>query len=67
MDLKSYQHPMFYKWSDQDCPDCGAVPAVMWRPGGAFQQRTECECGRKTRWVQCGHGAAAAPSDATTN
>lgn len=46
-----------------DCPKCGAIPIVVWMPGGAFYQRTECQCGRKTRWVACGHDAAADASD----
>ena len=45
------------------CPKCGATPAVVWMPGGAFYQRTECQCGRKTRWVACGHDATADASD----
>ena len=53
----------FYEMADDNCPSCGAVPAIMWRPGGAFQQRTECICGRKTRWVMCGHDATAATTD----
>jgi hypothetical protein len=39
------------------CPSCDGIAIVVWRPGGAFQQRTECACGRKTRWVMCGHDA----------
>lgn len=41
------------------CPRCNAIPELVWRPDGAFQQRTECQCGRKTRWVMCGHDAHA--------
>lgn len=55
---------LFYEMADESCPSCGAIPAIMWRDGGAFQQRTECICGRKTRWVVCGHDAKASPSDA---
>lgn len=54
----------FYGYAEENCPSCGAIPAIVWRPGGAFQQRTECMCGRKTRWVVCGHDATASPNDA---
>lgn len=54
---------LFYAMADEECPSCGATPAIMWHPSGAFQQRTECMCGRKTRWVICGHDATASPSD----
>lgn len=47
------------------CPDCGAQPARVWRPGGAFQMRTECACGRVTNWVMCGHDAVADSDDDT--
>lgn len=57
----------FYEMADDNCPDCGAVPAIMWRDEGAFQQRTECICGRVTRWVHCGHDAKASASDAAIN
>lgn len=58
------QEYRFHQMADANCPSCGAVPAIMWRDAGAFQQRTECMCGRKTRWVHCGHDAVASPSDA---
>lgn len=52
---------------DQDgmsaCPRCGNIPERVWRPGGACQQRTECGCGRVTRWVHCGHDARAETDD----
>ena len=57
----------FYDMADDNCPDCGSIPAIVWRPGGVFQQRTECICGRVTRWVMCGHDARASASDATAN
>ena len=47
-----------------ECPACAATPRRVWRPGGAFQQRTECDCGRRTRWVMCGHDAIAEATDA---
>lgn len=59
--------PRFYDMSEDNCPDCGSVPAIMWREGGAFQQRTECICGRVTRWVHCGHDGRASASDAAVN
>lgn len=46
------------------CPDCGLNPDRVWRPGGAFHQRTECKCGRITVWVVCGHDAVSEASDA---
>lgn len=49
------------------CPDCGLHPLKVWRPGGAFQQRTECRCGRITVWVMCGHDAVADATDDTPN
>lgn len=45
------------------CPACDGVAVIVWRPGGAFQQRTECTCGRKTNWVMCGHDAVADTTD----
>lgn len=45
------------------CPACGGQPMRVWRPGGAFQMRTECACGRLTRWVMCGHDAVADSHD----
>lgn len=54
----------FYDYAKDDCPACGSQAAIVWRPGGAFQQRTECICGRKTRWVACGHDATANTTDA---
>ena len=54
----------FYGYAEDNGPSCGSQAAVVWRPGGAFQQRTECICGRKTRWVACGHGATANTTDA---
>jgi hypothetical protein len=53
----------FFDMAEDNCPSCGAVPAIMWRPGGSFQQRTECICGRATRWVVCGHDARANATD----
>lgn len=58
---------MVFDMSDDNCPDYGAVPAIMWRAGGAFQQCTECICGRVTRWVHCGHDGRASASDAAVN
>lgn len=54
---------LFFGYAQSSCPSCGALPAIMWRPGGAFQQRTECVCGRRTRWVMCGHDAEADATD----
>ncbi len=54
---------LFYGYAENNCPSCGSRAAVMWRPDGAFQQRTECICGRKTRWVVCGHDATADTTD----
>lgn len=45
------------------CPNCNQQPDVVWRSGGRFHQRTECQCGRKTRWANCGHGAVADSTD----
>lgn len=56
--------PLFFDYAKNDCPSCGAQAAIMWRPDGSFQQRTECICGRKTRWVVCGHDAHADTTDA---
>ena len=56
----------FFDYAENCCPSCGVVPAIVWRPGGAFQQRTECICGRKTRWVMCGHDARANATDDET-
>ena len=53
------------EWPVKPCPDCGAQPARVWRPGGAFQMRTECACGRVTNWVMCGHDAVADSDDDT--
>lgn len=45
------------------CPECGLNAEKVWRPGGAFQQRTECKCGRITVWVMCGHDATPDTTD----
>jgi hypothetical protein len=55
--------PKEYGPAPTPCPDCGRIAVVVWRDGGIFHQRTECLCGRKTRWVVCGHDASADTTD----
>lgn len=62
----AYPNSRVDRQADTPCPACSGVAVVVWRDGGAFQQRTECTCGRKTRWVMCGHDAQADTTDDLT-
>lgn len=55
--------PQHYGEAKTPCPKCDGIAIVVWRDGGAFQQRTECTCGRKTNWVMCGHDATPDTTD----